>query len=490
MTTMFIVGTGLYFLLMIGIGIFAGRRVNTMEDYLIAGRRLPFYLAVPTIVATWFGAGSCMGGSGSVYSDGFYGILADPFGCILGIIIAGLFFATPFRRLKILTIADLLRNAYGSKFERIATLFMIPFYIATLASQMLAMGYVFHIVSGINPEVGILLGSLIVVIYTVSGGMWAVTITDFIQLGLLMIGLVLLIPVCLENVQDHAALFSAFCDEFLTLLPTQQSSPDWFSYSGRILMTALGAIMGQDLIQRSLSSRSASVARYSAIAGGILYMILAIIPLFIGLVGREIFPSLEHPEQLIPLLAHKFLSPLAFTLFACGLFSAIMSAADSYLLAGTSLVTNNIILRIRQTTCEKEKIRWLRGTNIGISLVAFAFALSGQKIFDMMVHSGATLFVAIFVPASAALFWKGANRAAAWGSLLGGVMFWIGYLGYHYKDLSSETYEDVLFSAATFGAMCSLIAYAAISLIRAIPVSNLIWFPIEEPGVGIPQSES
>jgi len=473
MTTMFIVGTGLYFLLMIGIGIFAGRRVNTMEDYLIAGRRLPFYLAVPTIVATWFGAGSCMGVSGTVYSDGFFGVLADPFGCSLGLIIAGIFFASPLRRLKILTISDLLRNAYGNQFERIATLFMIPFYIGTLASQMLAMGYVFQIVSGINPEVGILLGSLIVVIYTVSGGMWAVTITDFIQLGLLIIGLVLLIPVCLDNVQDHAALFSAFCDEFLTLLPSHQSSSDWLSYSGRILMTGLGAIMGQDLIQRSLSSRSASVARYSAIAGGFLYLILGVIPLFIGLAGREIFPSLEHPEQLIPLLAHKFLSPLAFTLFACGLFSAIMSTADSYLLAGTSLVTNNIILRIRQTNSEKEKIRWLRGTNIIISLLAFALALSGQKIFDMMVHSGATLFVAIFVPASAALFWKGANRTAAWGSLIGGITIWMGYLIYHYKDLSSETYEDVLFSAATSGALCSLIAYAGISLARFIPTFSI-----------------
>jgi len=340
---------------------------------------------------------------------------------IVSLVIAGVFFASPFRRLKILTISDLLKNAYGSHFERIATLFMIPFYIGTLASQMVAMGYVFQI--------------------------------------------------CLDNVQDHAALFSAFSNEFLTLLPDHQSGSDWLSYGGRILMAGLGAIMGQDLIQRSLSSRSTSVACYSAIAGGVLYLILWLIPLFIGLAGRIIFPSLEHPEQLIPMLAHKFLSPLAFILFACGLFSAIMSTADSYLFAGTSLVTNNIILRIRKTNSEKEKISWLRGTNIAIALFAFGLALSGQKIFDMMVHSGAILFVAIFVPASAAIFWKGAHRVAAWGSLIGGVAFWAGYLVYNYSTLSSETYEDVLFSAATFGALCSLTAYAVISAVRVLPIS-------------------
>lgn len=462
MTWMFIVGISFYFLLMALIGYFASRKVKTMEDYLIAGRKLPFYLALPTVVATWFGAGSSMGVSGAVYSQGFYGVIADPFGCSLALLIAGLFFAAPFRRLRLLTISDLLGKAYGDRFEKVSSLIVLPFYIGTLASQMLAMGYVFQIVSGAQLEIGILLGAIIVMTYTISGGMWAVTLTDFIQFGLLSLGLVIILPICFEHVKDSKVVFSTCLDEFTKILP-QDSHPSfsWLSYSGRVLMTGLGAIMGQDLLQRFLASRSETVARYSGIVGAGVYMLLGLIPLFIGIAGREIYPSLEIPEHLIPLLAKEYLSPIAFTIFACGLFSAIMSTADSYLLAGTTLVTNNVILKMWPVSQEKKKISILRIVNLSIALIAFALAFTGQSIFNLMVHSGTILFVAIFVPTSAALFWTGANAPAAWCSIVSGITGWLGFLFF-----GGELNEDLLFAGASFGALVSLIAYVTASIVR------------------------
>jgi len=463
MTLIFMIGIGLYFFLMALIGYLASRKVKTMEDYLVAGRRLPFYLALPTVVATWFGAGSSMGVSGTVYSQGFYGVIADPFGCSLALLIAGLFFAAPFRRLKLVTISDLLGHAYGPIFERFSSLIVLPFYIGTLASQMLAMGYVFQIVSGAQLEIGILLGAIIVVMYTISGGMWAVTLTDFIQFGLLSLGLIIILPICFEQVKDSNAVLSTFLNEFKTLIPSgeEQSSFSWLAYSGRILMTGLGAIMGQDLLQRFLASRSEAVARYSGIIGAGAYMFLGLIPLFIGIAGREIYPNLETPEHLIPLLAKEYLSPIAFTFFACGLFSAIMSTADSYLLAGTTLLTNNVILKLRAVSSEKTKIFILRLVSLGIALMALALAFTGQSIFNMMVHSGTILFVAIFVPASAALFWKGANALSAWFSVMSGMTGWLGFIYF-----GSELSEDLLFAGASFGAISSLLAYVVISLVR------------------------
>jgi len=470
MTWIFIIGVGIYFLLMALIGYLASRKVKTMEDYLIAGRSLPFYLALPTVVATWFGAGSSMGVSGTVYSQGFYGVIADPFGCSLALLIAGLFFAAPFRRLRLLTISDLLGKAYGPKFERVASLIVLPFYIGTLASQMLAMGYVFQIVSGAQLEIGILIGATIVVMYTISGGMWAVTLTDFIQFGLLSLGLIIILPICFEQVQDSQAVLNTFLGEFKTIIPDSgQPSFSWWAYSGRILMTGLGAIMGQDLLQRFLASRSENVARYSGVVGAVAYMALGLIPLFIGIAGREIYPSLETPEHLIPLLAKEYLSPIAFTLFACGLFSAIMSTADSYLLAGTTLVTNNVILKLRPVSNEKNKIRILRLVNLTVSLIALALAFSGQSIFNMMVHSGTILFVAIFVPASAALFWKGANTPSAWLSVVIGIVGWLGFIYF-----GGEVNEDLLFAGASFGALSSLIAYVVTSLVRPLFSTKVI----------------
>lgn len=462
MSILFITVLCLYFLTMMLIGYLASRKINTMEDYLIAGRRLPFILAVPTIVATWFGAGSCMGVSGTVYAQGFYGVIADPFGCSLALIIAGLFFAIPFRRLGVLTVSDVLHNAFGPTFERIATFLTIPFYIGTLASQMLAMGYIFQIVTGGSVEWGILLGTLIVLFYTVTGGMWAVTLTDFIQLGLLSIGLILLVPICFEHTKDITNVTHTFLNEFTTLIPNSSSDTHWLSYLGRIFMTGLGAIMGQDIIQRLLASKTEKVARSSAITGGFLYLALGLIPLFVGIAGRDILPNLEKPEQLIPLLAQQYMSPLGFTVFACGLLAAIMSTADSYLLAGTSLIVNNIILKSHPIKTEYNKIRLLRWTNIGLALMALALALSGPTIFDLMVHSGATLFVSIFVPTCAALFWKSTDRTAAFAALYGGLFAWLGFIVFNYDSFTNQ-YEEILFSAAFFGGLVSLGMYLTLA---------------------------
>lgn len=462
----FIVGTSLYFLVITIVGYLAGRRVKTIEDYVIAGRRLPFWVAVPTIVATWFGAGSSMGVSGTVYSTGFYGVLADPFGCSLALLIAGIFFAAPFRRLQLLTISDLLRNKYGATFERVATVLMLPLYIGTLASQMVAMGYVFHIVTGISPEIGTLVGSLIVVVYTVAGGMWAVSLTDCIQLVLLMAGLLVIVPITWNQLEDSGTVFKVISQEFTTLIPYDQEGVNWLSYAGRLLMTGLGAIMGQDLIQRSLACKNESVARWSAISGSFIYLLLGLIPLFVGIAGRYIMPGLDQPEQLVPLLAKNFLSPLAFAIFACGLMSAIMSTADSYLLAGTSLITHNIILKIRPVESEQHKIQVLRISSVLIALTSLGLAMTGQSIFDMMVHSGATLFVGIFVPVTAALFWKRANATSAWISLVGGIVAWLGFILWNYQALFVN-HEDLLFSAASIGGATSLISYVAATLVRS-----------------------
>lgn len=459
MISIFFIGIIFYFSAMGLIGYLASRKIKTMEDYLIAGRRLPFYLALPTVVATWFGAGSSMGVSGTVYSQGFYGVIADPFGCSLALLIAGVVFAAPFRRLRILTISDLLGRAYGSTFEKVSSFIVLPFYVGTLASQMVAMGYVFQIVSGWPFELGVLIGALIVVGYTVSGGMWAVTLTDFVQFGLLALGLFIILPISIEQVKDSGAVFSTFVSEFKTLAPNQGDPTfGWLSYSGRILMTGLGAIMGQDLLQRFLASRTEGVARMSGIAGAFVYMFLGFIPLFIGIAGREIYPQLEVPEHLIPMLAKEYLSPIAFTVFACGLFSAIMSTADSYLLAGTTLLTNNILLKIWPLSKEEGKIRLIRWINILLALVALGLAFSGQSIFNLMVHSGTILFVAIFVPATAALFWKRANKFSAWVSMIIGTSGWLIYL-----FSGAEINEDHLFAAATFGALVSLGSYVIVA---------------------------
>ncbi len=454
---------GLYVAVMFILGFFANRKVQTVEDYLVAGRKLPFLLAVPSLVATWYGVGMCLGVSGAVYSSGVRSVLPDPFGASLAFVLAGLFYAARFRRLKLLTVADILGKCYGKGIELCAAVLMMPFYIGTLAAQMVALGYLLHLFAHIDPTTSIVVGSVFMVIYTMAGGMWAVSLTDFIQMIVLLGGLLILLPVVWEHFShDPASSVALIKAEFTSLLPQGGSASGWLVYLGQIFITGVGAVMGQDIIQRCLACRSGHVARWSALSAGLIYFCLGLIPIVIGLAGRSLVPLLTAPELLIPQLATEHLSPLFIVIFVGGLIVAIMSTADSYLLAGTSILTLNVLLPILPERSEASRLWILRSSSVLMAVVAFALATAGFNIYQLIIHSGAMLFVAIFVPVTMALYWKRASSIAAWSSLIGGVIGWGAFVtwGLAMGELGGD---ETLFAAAAVGGMVSLTTYLIVT---------------------------
>ena len=441
------VGFIVYFLVVIFLGIFAGRRVRSVDDYLVANRKLPLWIILPTIVATWYGAGSCMGVAGMVYSQGVGSVIADPFGCSLALIIAGLFFAGPMRKLKLLTISDLIAKYYGKNAERYASLAMLPFYIGTLAAQMVALGFLCHIVTDMSINKGILIASVIVTSYTVIGGMWAVAITDVLQLVFLISALIAIFI----HVPSPENVYS----ELKGLLP--QSQHFGLSYIGQILLTALGAIMGQDLVQRFLSSKNEKVAKRGSLGAGLIYLVLGLLPILIGLSAKTFMTDLSNSELLLPTIAKQLFSPTLFAIFVIGVLSAIMSTADSYLLAGTSILTQNLLFPLKPLS-EKNKLIVIRLSNLFLAALSFLLALYAQRIFDLMVHSGALLFVAIFIPVTAALYHKNPPQKAGPISMLIGTLGWLAYLG-GWALWGSGTISNALYAAAMCGVCSSLIGY-------------------------------
>jgi len=164
-------GIAAYIICMLVIGYWSSRRIKDLADFLVAGRRLPFYLAVATLFATWFGAGSCMGASGTTYSVGLRGVISDPFAAGLSLILAGFFYVGFLRRLELLTVTDIFGRYYGSGAEIFASILMVPVYIGWLGSQMVALGYILKVLTGMDATWGIVLGTFIVLIYTFAGGM-------------------------------------------------------------------------------------------------------------------------------------------------------------------------------------------------------------------------------------------------------------------------------------------------------------------------------
>lgn len=463
---MIIAGLGIFLAVMLIIGHMSGSKVDSIDDYFIAGRKLSYKFAVPTIVATWFGAGSCMGISSIVYSDGFQGVISDPLGCSLALFLAAFFFVGKLRKRCYLTISDLIRDVYGTKAELFSSLLMLPLYIGVLAAQLVAIGYIFSLFLGFSTFTGTCLGGVIVLTYTSVGGMWAVTVTDFTQFLLVILGLVLLVPITIGALPDASVVWAMMKDEFSTLHPQSLATQGGLLvHGGKLLLTGLGAIMGQDLLQRVFACKSERVAVTSTFTAAWIYLALGIVPLTIGLVGRILLPDLSEPELLIPTLAKDHLSPFMLNVFVIGLLALLMSTADSYLLAGTAIITNNILSK------NKQFLLYIRIVNALCIGLAILLGIALPSIFNLMVHSGAPLFVAIFVPVTAGLYFSKATPEAGWCSMLSGLIGWLVYVLYHAGELSTA-YESVLYPAALIGASLSLIGYA---------VPYLYWALISSP---------
>ena len=187
-----LLGIGLYVLMQLLIGAWVSRRIRTEADYLLAGRSLGYGLTTFTVFATWFGAETCIGSAGSIYAEGLAGGTADPFGYGLCLLFMGLFFAVPLWRRGLTTLADLFRQRYSARVERLAVLLLVPTGLLLAAAQIRAFGQVLAASSGWNVELTITLAALVVIIYTISGGLLADAWTDLIQGIALIIGLVVL----------------------------------------------------------------------------------------------------------------------------------------------------------------------------------------------------------------------------------------------------------------------------------------------------------
>ncbi len=182
----------LYLLGTIAIGYWASRQVRTAQDFALAGRRMPLIVAASALFATWFGSETIMGASSEFLERGLLGVIEDPFGAALCLILVGAFYARPLYRMKILTFNDFFRLRYDRRTEVLSAVFMVPSFFSWIAAQLVALAIVMHVLVGLPIPWGIWLCTLIVVIYTYIGGMWAVSITDFVQTIMIVAGLLAL----------------------------------------------------------------------------------------------------------------------------------------------------------------------------------------------------------------------------------------------------------------------------------------------------------
>src|SRR6186997_2629836 len=158
----------IYWIISVAIGIYAAKWVHNSKDFAVAGRRMPMYIVTATVFATWFGSETVLGIPATFMKDGFSGIIADPFGSSMCLILVGLFFARPLYRMKLLTIGDYYRKRYNRAVELITSICIVFSYLGWVSAQITALGLVFAVLTNgaIEPWQGMVLGTAIVLLYT------------------------------------------------------------------------------------------------------------------------------------------------------------------------------------------------------------------------------------------------------------------------------------------------------------------------------------
>ena len=284
-----------YWIISVGIGIYAAKWVHNSKDFAIAGRRLPMYIVTATVFATWFGSETVLGIPATFMKEGFSGVIADPFGSSLCLIFVGLFFARPLYRMNLLTIGDYYRKRYSRSVEMLTTLCIVISYLGWVGAQIKALGLVFFVVSAgsVTQEWGMIIGASTVLVYTVLGGMFSVAITDFIQMIIIVLGMLYIafavsgiVPGGAEAVIAHAASN----DKFQILPKPELKEVLWFLAAWMTMM--LGSIPQQDVFQRVQSAKDENTAARSSILGGCLYFCFAFIPMFLAYSASLIDPSM------------------------------------------------------------------------------------------------------------------------------------------------------------------------------------------------------
>lgn len=423
-----------YWIISVGIGLWAALRVRNTADFAVAGRSLPFYVVTATVFATWFGSETVLGIPAVFLQEGLSGVVSDPFGSSLCLILVGLFFARPLYRMNLLTIGDYYHNRYGRLAEVLTTLCIVVSYLGWVAAQIKALGLVFFTVSdgALSQEAGMIIGAASVLVYTLFGGMWSVAITDFIQMIIIVIGMLYIgYEVSgqaggVSAVVSHAAAAGKF--EFLPELDLIAI----IGFAAALFTMMLGSIPQQDVFQRVTSSRTENIAARASVLGGVLYFCFAFIPMFLAYSATMIDPAMVQryidvdSQLILPRLILDHAPLFAQVMFFGALLSAIKSCASATLLAPSVTFAENILRPYFRHLDDRRFLRVMQAVVLVFTTLVTLFALnSNLSIFHMVENAYKVTLVSAFVPLAFGLFWKRATRQGGLAAILLGLSSWL-----------------------------------------------------------------
>ncbi len=423
-----------YLLVTIAIGLMAAKRVQNSSDFAIAGRHLPMAMIVTTTFATWFGSETVLGIPAKFVNGGLHGVVEDPFGAGFCLIFVGLFFAGKLYRMTLLTISDYFRERYGHTVEVACSLIIMVSYLGWVSAQVTALGLVFNLLSDgvVSLELGMVIGVVSILAYTLFGGMWSVAITDFIQMIILVVGLSILAVFAAGQAGGADKVIALAISQDMFKFWPEPNTKDVLFFFASAITIMLGSIPQQDVFQRVMSANSIKAATHGPVIGGICYILFAFVPMFLVVSAMLIMPEqaaaliADDPQKVLPTLVMSHMPFVMQVLFFGALLSAIKSCASATLLAPSVTFTENIWRQFHPHQSDQQELRAMRVTVLVFSMLVLAYAIrmQGTSIYEMVSGAYQVPLVGAFVPLTFGLYWKRATTQGAIFALVLGLLTW------------------------------------------------------------------
>ncbi|MEM6316707.1 MAG: sodium:solute symporter family protein [Bacteroidota bacterium] len=399
------------------------KKEENVTDVMLAGRSLPIGIAILTMAATWVGGGFINGTAEAAAASGLVWVQA-PWGYALSLIVGGLFFARKMRRYEFKTMLDPLEQRFGKKMAAVLFLPALTGEIFWTAAILMALGTTFGTVLGLATTPAIILSAIIAIAYTALGGLWAVALTDVVQVILLIGGLFLVVPFTLESLGGWTTVWTTYQADkgaAASFFPSQEALGDyywnWWDYA---LLLVFGGLPWQVYFQRVLASKDEKTAVRLSLFAGVFCLLAAVPAGMIGIAGAVAdwatlgIPAPPDSASMLPHVVRYLTNPWVATIGLGAVAAAVMSSADSSILSASSMATWNVYRPIFRPTISMEKLaKVLSGCIWIIGVTATILALNINSIYDLWFLCSDFVYCLLFPPLVCALFDKKANTYGA-----------------------------------------------------------------------------
>lgn len=415
----------IFYFLIFAVGIWAGKEKpgDGPDSFLLAGRKLPLWVAIMTMAATWIDGGYINGTAEYAAVNGLVWVQA-PWGYALSLIIGGIFFARKMRRFQFQTMLDPLSQRYGAKATALFFLPAVSGEIFWTAAILTALGTTFSIILGLSIEVSIIVSAAVAIIYTTLGGLRSVAYTDVLQLFMLIVGLFVVLPVIilhaggLENLwETYSAKHGAAAYPVPSLASMGNSYWNWWDFA---LLLILGGIPWQVYFQRVLATKNESAAMWLSILAGVICLVVAVPAAIIGMIGGTTdwaALGLSGPESgaaTLPYVFQNLTTPVMALVGLATVAAAVMSSIDSSILSASSLAAWNVykpLIKPDLSDIDLKKI--IRRTIYIVGVAATILSLKVDSVYALWSLCSDFVYCLLFPALVCAMFDPKANTPGA-----------------------------------------------------------------------------